>query len=189
MNTILIVIIVLTVLYLIGRYSSKNINTSSTITGATNSQIDSLLRRANEKIITKDFKGAVAITDKVLLLQPNNYDALVCRANSLEALNFNLDAIEDYEKAISIDSSDGNTLGLLGLTYRKIGDIENSQKYLKLSVDKGMKLYEMNYNMFVTASDTMKQAYAQRGNIPENHKRRNPNDFVDNLSSLGLVSD
>lgn len=184
MNTVIVIAIVLIVLYNIARYLGKNGNTYSKDQNTKNFNIDSLLKRANEKMITKDFKGAIAITDKVLLLQPDNYDALVCRANSLEALNFNLDAIEDYERAISLDSSDGNILGLLGLTYRKIGDIESGQKYLKLSIDKGTKLYEMNYNMLLTASDIMKQAYVRRGNIPENYQRRNPHDFVDNLTQV-----
>lgn len=186
MTTFISIAAILIALYLIVRYSNgnKEDNVSKGKFNNSNAQIDALLRRANEKSITKDFKSAVAITDKVLLLQPDNYDALVCRATGLEALNFNLDAIDDYERALKIDNSDANTYGLLGLTYRKIGDIENGQKCLKVSVEKGMKLYEMNYNILLDASDIMKQVFSERGSVPENLLRRNPNEFVDNLSHV-----
>jgi tetratricopeptide (TPR) repeat protein len=186
MNTFLIIAIVLIILYLIGKSSSKKKYEKFISEGTywSNLKLDNLLKRANEKGITNDFRGAVAITDKVLLLQPDNYMALVCRANSLEALNFNLDAIDDYEMALSIDNSDGNIYGLLGLTYNKIGDIENGLRCLKLSIDKGIKQYEMNYNIIQNAPDVMKQAVAKRGNSPEKHLRRNPDDFFDNLSQV-----
>ncbi|MDP1727970.1 MAG: hypothetical protein Q8M15_14390 [Bacteroidota bacterium] len=149
--------------------------------------IKSLLKRANEKGIIKDFKSAVAITDKIILLYPSNYDALVIRANSLGALNFNLEAIDDYEKALSIDNSDPNIIGLLGLTYHIVGEFEKGQEKLKLSIQMGYKLYEMNYNMKLKMPDSVKSMLVERSKKPENLVRRNPSDFVDNLSETDHI--
>jgi tetratricopeptide (TPR) repeat protein len=185
----LIILAIIIILILIGKFSSRNRSeiSNNRINHFSNDKITVLLTRAYEKQIIKDYKSAVAICDKVLLLDKDNYDALCCRANCLEALNFNLDAIEDYIKALKIDSSDGNIHGLLGLTYRKIGDIENGQKYLKNSVSRGMMLYKFNYEMLLSASDILKEAFIKKGNNPENLLRRNPNDFVDNLSEVDTL--
>lgn len=186
MYTLFIVVGIILIIYVIGRISKKSrINDITSVNQRkTFFEIKNLIRRANEKQIIKEFESAIAICDKVLLLEPNNYDALVCRANCLEALNFNLDAIEDYKKAIDIDDTDGNILGLLGLTYRKIGDLENGQKYLKASLDTGYKVYEMNYIMMSKVSEETKKILMTQGSAPENLNRRNPEDFTDNLTEV-----
>jgi tetratricopeptide (TPR) repeat protein len=133
--------------------------------------------------ITKEYKSAVAIVDKVLLVYPLHYDALIIRANCSEWLNYNLDAIEDYEKALSIDNSDANIYGLLGLVYKKIGELDIGQEKLKISIQKnGLTSYEMSYNMLLKASDELRQVLIERAKKPDNLLRRNPNDFVDDLT-------
>lgn len=186
MYTLFIIVAIIIILYIIGRISkSSEVNEVTSNTEPTLVlEIKNLMLRANKNLIVKDFETAVAICDKVLLIEPNNYSALVCRANSLEALNFNLDAIDDFKKAISIDNSDGNILGMLGLTYRKIGDLENGQKYLKASLDTGYKVYEMNYIMMSKVSEGTKKILMTQGSAPENLKRRNLEDFTDKLSEV-----
>jgi len=90
----------------------------------------------------------------------------------------------DTPTTLVVPFSDPNIYGLLGLTYQKIGDIDNGQKNLKISIQKGLKFYELNYDILLSASDGVRQAMIRKGQILENLKRRNSNDFVDNLSSV-----
>ncbi|NUQ25985.1 MAG: tetratricopeptide repeat protein [Saprospiraceae bacterium] len=186
MTTILIITVAIATLILIGklanRKSGKSISNSSAIEKY--GSIDNLLKRANEKQLLKDYKSAVAIADKILIIEPDNYKALTCRASSLEALNFNLEAIDDYEKALQIDNSDANIYGLLGLTYIKIGDNESAQKNLKISIQKGLKFYEIFYDMLLSDSGRTKQAIVNSAKVRGNLQKRNPNDFIDDLSPV-----
>lgn len=181
MITFLIIVTGIAVLILIGKLINvkpdKNSNPKTMIKNVSE---DNLLKKSFEKLFNKDYLSAIAMTDKILFKQPNNYRALTCRASSLEALNFNLDAIEDYEKALQIDKSDANIYGLLGLTYIKIGDMDSGQKNLKISIQMGLKLYEMHYNLLLASSDELKQAMIKRAKVPENLLKRNPNEFVEN---------
>ncbi|HDK42697.1 MAG TPA: tetratricopeptide repeat protein [Candidatus Pacearchaeota archaeon] len=136
-----------------------------------------MLKRANEKFIIKDYKSSVALADKVLILDPNNYLALITRANSLASLNYYLDAIDDYEKAISIDNSDANTYGLLGLTYKKIGEFDKGQENLKKSIGLGWKLYESAYNMDNSLSEDYKLFVIEKAKKSDYFRKRNPSDF------------
>jgi tetratricopeptide (TPR) repeat protein len=147
--------------------------------------LKTLSKRAFEKYTINDYQSAIAIYDKILDLNPLLLDDLVMRAQCLERLNYNLDAIDDYESAISINDSDGNWFGLLGLVYQKIGNLEKAEEFLKLSVEKGWKMYESNLKMLslLTHSD-IRQALIEKCNKPENLTRRNKKDFEDDLSEI-----
>jgi tetratricopeptide (TPR) repeat protein len=152
---------------------------------ASEADLKPLIIRALEKYTTNDFRSAVAIYDKILDLNPLLVNDLVMRAQCLERLNYNLDAIDDYELAISIDESDGNWFGLLGLLYQKIGNLDSAEKYLKLSIEKGWKMFEPNLKMLsFLSSDDIKQALIEKCRKPENLTRRNKKDFEDNLSDI-----
>lgn len=118
------------------------------------------------------------------MVEPNNYKALLLRGNSLEALNFNLDAIDDYLKALSIKNIDSNIYGLLGLVYLKIGDTSNAEFYLKLSTEKGGRRYEIFYNHLKSAPEMAKEYMKKKGAKIDNYKRCNHSDFVDDLSEV-----
>lgn len=154
-----------------------------------NSQIWSLLNlhkkpfeklqtQAEDLILFEEFHHIVAITDQILRIVPTNHEALVLRALALEALNFNLEAIEDYELAHSKKQLDANTYGLFGLTYRKVGEIEKGQQFLKLSIDNGLKTYEGNYNYIKFASPQVIEILKKTARTPENLQQRNLSDFV-----------
>lgn len=148
-------------------------------------ELKTLIKRAFEKYTINDYQSAIAIYDKILDLNPLLVDDLVMRAQCLERLNYNLDAIDDYESAISINDSDGNWLGLLGLVYQKIGKLEKAEKFLKLSVEKGWKMYESNLKMLSLLSHAdVRQALIEKCNKPENLTRRNKIDFEDDLSEI-----
>lgn len=151
---------------------------------SSNSSIQAEITRANEKMIIGDYKCGVAIADKLLLMDPKNDSAYTVRATCLEALNFNLDAIEDYEEALKIDNSNANNYGLLGLTYNKIGDMEKAKKNLKVAVDKGYSNYQMMYTVLMNVSDLAKERMIARNSIPENLQRRRINCYEDDLSEV-----
>jgi tetratricopeptide (TPR) repeat protein len=186
MTTILIIGLVIVALLLIRALIIRNVDKSTSTPQPILQKVsvDSLLKRAIEKQLLKDYKAAIAIVDKILVLDQNNYEALICRGSSLENLNFNLEAIEDYEKALKINNSDPNIYGLLGLYYIKIGDIENGLRNLKNSVQMGLKFYELSYNIHLSASEPIRQAIIRKAKIPENLLRRNPDDFIINLESI-----
>lgn len=148
-------------------------------------ELKPMITRAYEKLTVNDYRSAVAIYDKLLDLNPSLASDLAMRAQCLERLNFNLDAIDDYEKAISIDDSDGNLFGLLGLLYLKIGNIDKSEIFLKKSINKGWKMYETNLKMLsFLSTDYLRQGLIEKCNKPENLTRRNKKDFEDDLSEI-----
>ena len=156
-------------------FNKVEYNNSSTINENDDEEKRNLLIqliKLKDKFDIKDYNSALAIADNILEFNPNNYSALNFRAMSLENLNYNLDAIDDYENLLKIDNSVGNIYGLLGLTYRKIGDLNNSFKNLEIAIEKGQKQYEMTYNLIQTCNDDLKLRMIENGNKPENLKRR-----------------
>lgn len=146
--------------------------------------LQNMKKRAIEKYVTKDFKNAIAIYDKILELNPRLHDALIMRAQCLEVLNFNLDAIDDYEAAFEIDDSDGNVIGLMGLLYSKIGQLEKAKYYLELSIARGWKTYEVNLIALNNFSEDTLKVLQESRQKPENLLRRNRKDFEDDLSEI-----
>lgn len=180
MKTILIIIVILLIFYIVG------IKTKSkpAIVNENNIDIDNLNKKASEKFLVKDANSCIIISDLVLSLDPLNSHALENRAIALEYLNYNFDAINDYEKCIELDGTDPNLYGLLGLTYRKIGEIEKGQEYLLKSINMGFNHYEMVYNMLEKCPEGVKERMATKGKIPENLKIRNPKDINGNFSEV-----
>lgn len=173
-------ILILVVVYLI-RKSVRRRRLNSQLWALLNLHIkpfEKLQTQAEDLILFEEFHHIVAITDQILRIIPTNHDALVLRALALEALNFNLEAIEDYELAHSKKQLDANTYGLFGLTYRKVGEIEKGQQFLKLSIDNGLKTYEGNYNYIKIASPQVIEILNKNARTPENLQRRNLSDFV-----------
>lgn len=175
--------------YLIDQNKLSNNKESSIINKSdyyvSETELKPLILRAFEKYTTNDFHSAIAIYDKILELNPLLAGDIAMRAQCLEILNFNLDAIADYELAISINDSDGNWFGLLGLVYLKIGNLDKAELFLKISVQKGWKMYEPNLKMIRSLSnDHIRQAMTESITKPEKLTRRNKNDFEDDLSEI-----
>ena len=180
MKIILIIIIILLIFYIVGIRDRNKINISK----ENNIDVDKLNKKASEKFLVKDADSCVIISDLVLTLDPNNSGALENRAIALEYLNYNLDAIKDFEKYIEIDGTDPNLYGLLGLTYRKIGEIEKGQEYLLKSIKMGFNLYEMPYNMLENCHEMVKKKMSEKGKIAENLKTRSAKDINGNFSEV-----
>lgn len=116
------------------------------------SKIELLESKADEEFLNKNYSIAVDICDEILKIKPDYYEALITRAMSLENLGFNLDAIDDYEKAISINV-DYNNYGLLGLCYYRIGEIQKAIQKLELAVKNGFHVYQPIYSNLVAMID------------------------------------
>jgi hypothetical protein len=142
----------------------------------------SLNKSLSEKFLAKEYRNCIAIADKILTIDPKNYKGLTARASSLANLNYHLDAIEDYQAALEIQNKDGNIHGLLGLTYRKVGEIEKSNYHLKRAIELGSKMYEMPYQLFLKLNDESVNLMIEKGKNSENQVRRNKADFEDRLS-------
>jgi hypothetical protein len=151
-------------------------------------KIDSILsnlnKRMSEKFIEKEYRDCIAIADKILAINPQYYKALTTRASSLLNLGFNLDAIEDYLAALAIQDKDGNMHGLLGMTYRKVGEIEKSNNHLKRAVELGFKMYEMQLQIFLSLTEEGVKMMIDKGKNHENQIRRNKAEFEDSLSEV-----
>jgi tetratricopeptide (TPR) repeat protein len=174
MTTFLIIATIIAILFLLSRFLNRKTDNvlSAPMVASNVNTTNKLMESAWKKFHKEDYSAAIAIADNILRLEPDNYKALTIRASSLEVFNFNLEAIEDYERALSINNSDANINGLLGLTYYKIGDIDNTQKYLQVSIQKGLKLYESHYDTIQTLPEETKQMIIRKGQLPENLKRR-----------------
>ena len=136
------------------------------------------IKEAKGRLLLEEYNVVIAITDQILETQPKNHEALLLRALSLEAINYNLESIEDFELANSIKEIDANNTGLLGLTYKKIGEFEKGQEYLMQSIEKGSNTYEASYNANKRASPLAIEIYKSKTKIPENLLRRNKTEFV-----------
>lgn len=180
MKIILIIIIILLIFYIVGIRDRNKNNTQR----ENNIDVDKLNKKASEKFLVKDANSCVIISDLVLTIDPFNLKALENRAIALDYLNYNIDAINDYEKYIEIGGTDPNLYGLLGLTYRKIGEIEKGQEYLLKSINLGFSLYEMNYNMLENSHEMVKKRMSEKAKIPENLKIRNAKDINGNFSEV-----
>lgn len=126
---------------------------------------------------SKNYQEAIELYDKILDLNSKSYNALTMRAQCLEILNYNLDAIDDYNNALSIENSDGNIFGLLGLLYIKIGEFKKGLSNLQTATNLGEEMYQSNLDMFQTFSDGMIESMTKMTKTPENLKRRDKRNF------------
>jgi len=153
-----------------------------TLLKAYKNPFDKSIKNAKGRLLLEEYNIVIAITDQILETQPKNHEALLLRALSLEAINYNLESIEDFEMANSIKDIGANNTGLLGLTYKKIGEFEKGQEYIKQSIEKGSTTYEANYNANRRASPLAIEIYKAKTKIPENLLRRNRSEFVTYLN-------
>lgn len=149
-----------------------------------NDKINQLQDRAFRKYIIKDYKSCIAINDEILSIQPLNFKALVERAACLEILNFNLDAIDDYQLAVKIDDQAGNVFGLLGLTYKKIGEMDKAKEHLNRAVYTGAPFYKSYLVFFSIVYSDLNKRMMIKGKLPENNRRRNKSDFKEDYDEI-----
>ena len=124
-------------------------------------EITPLLDCASEYFIEKKYKKAIGIYDKILEIDPNLFYVLTIRAQCLILLNYNLDGIDDYEKAISLDSSYGHIFGMLGLCYQKIGVFDKAEHNLKLAIEKGSQSFEYHLKLMNFSTIKMNKEESQ----------------------------
>lgn len=167
----------------------SNLFHSKKINALSNDQlIKELSSEASNRFLNKQYESVVALADKLLLLDQNNFNALNIRAMSLENLGYYLDAIDDYNKAIELRPSDANLIGLCGLCYNSIGNFQKAREYLKTSVNKGMKMYATSLQSIDTLSEATLKVLTERRNTPERRKRRTGNEFTISNEAVNLNS-
>lgn len=171
-DLILIVAFIGIYLFILIRKFNQRKNESMKLRSSYIDDTDHLITDAYNLLKLEKFNDVIKIADDILIDSPISYDALILRAMSLEALNFNLDAIDDFNKAISIKATDSNIMGLLGLLYKKIGDWNNAEVYLKKSVEMGDTNYEGNYKVMLITPPLAKQLMIENSTKPNNFLRR-----------------
>lgn len=148
--------------------------------------IKELSSEASNRFLNKQYESAVALTDKIFLLDQNNFSALNIRAMSLENLGYYLDAIDDYNKAIELRPNDANLIGLCGVCYNSIGDFQKAREYLKISVNKGMKIYVTSLQTIDILSEATLKMMKEHRSTPERMKRRTGKEFTISNEAVNL---
>jgi len=155
------------------------------------SKEDSIIKmlesESSMRFLNKQYESVIALTDKILLLDGNNYKVLTMRAMSLENLGYYLDAIDDYNKVLELNPDDANIIGLCGLAYNSIGDYTEAREYLAKAVQKGMNLYATNLNVLEMLSErNLIKMIAEKKKTPENLKRRAGVEFTISNEAINL---
>src|ERR1035437_710295 len=90
-----------------------------------NAQVETLLKAGNEKLLSRNFDGAIQDFNKILVATPGNVDALCGRAEAKFYLTNYAEAMKDAEQAAGLDANCARAFVLMG-------DVLFSQKdYLK----------------------------------------------------------
>lgn len=162
-------------------FKSNKGNTSNN-----NEIVQKLSKEAINRFMSKQYESVVALTDKIILLDHSNYNALNMRASSLENLGYYMDAIDDYNKAIELKPNDANMIGLCGLCYNSIGELQKSKEYLEKAVNMGMKMYATTLATFSILSEKTLKMMGETRNTPERRKRRTGNEFTVSHEAVDL---
>jgi tetratricopeptide (TPR) repeat protein len=105
-----------------------------TLTNA-NSQIDPLLQSAYEKLGKRNFDGAIAEFNQILLLTPNQTDALCGRAEAKINTGSYPEALKDIEQVIVLDNRNGKAYSLKGEVFFVQKDYTNALKFYTKSLE------------------------------------------------------
>ena len=84
------------------------------------------MNSGGEKYALKDYKGAIADSDLVIAIDPQNSSAYLYRGNAKSSLWYEKDAIADYDRAIAIDPRYGVAYLSRGGTKDLLGDYEGA---------------------------------------------------------------
>ena len=103
--------------------------------GSSNSPVKTDLEdmtKARHEIQEGNFKIAILLLKNVLTQQPDNADAWNMLAYSQRKSDDLLVSLENYRKALSIDSSHKDAHEYIGELYLRMGDLANAEKHLKI---------------------------------------------------------
>jgi len=100
--------------------------------------LDDLINQGNNKILQKDYNGAIAKFDNALKLFPNDADVFVFRGTAKYYLLQYKDAIDDFNKAISIQSEYAEAYDLRGICKAELTDKDGA-------CADWMKAYELGF--------------------------------------------
>lgn len=114
---------------------STSIRTDTFAEFQRNIENEALTKKALQYFIAGQYETAIAETDKIID-EDNNFskEAYDIRAMSLESLNYNLDAIDDFTQSLTMDPSSANIYYLRGLARQKVGGYAEALEDLKYAV-------------------------------------------------------
>lgn len=91
-------------------------------------QVNTLLQTAYEKFDKRNFEGALQDFNQVLLIAPNNTEALCGRADTKINLNDLPGALKDIDQVITLDQNNAKAYVLKGEVYFNQKDYNNALK-------------------------------------------------------------
>jgi hypothetical protein len=131
----------------------------------------------------KEYIKAIALSDYFIQRSRNRFDNTMIsffemRAQSLDALGYHIDAIEDYKYVLKIQPN-GNNYGLLAMCYYKIGNWEDCMVNLEKARLYKSIVFSPMYESFRNLSEEVIEKMKLRSTKIENQKRRNKYDWLE----------
>ena len=96
----------------------------------------------NEYFLSKDFEKALPYYDKAI--QNNIEEGYNQRAMCLQALNYHIDALDDFDNAIELSSQDCNIYYMRSLSRVQLGDNSGAISDMNKAIELSQVKIEMN---------------------------------------------
>ena len=101
----------------------------------TPSEFDEIIQRGEGHIECGDFESALDLNAKVLAIEPNSVKGIVQRGRIQAGLEKHELALKDYDRAISIDSSDAAAHHGKGVSLFKLNRLDHALASLSTAID------------------------------------------------------
>lgn len=101
-------------------------------------KVDDLIDQSDEKVKSKDFKGALKLLDKAVGLSAQNASLYVKRALVYRNLKKNKEALKDCKKALELDGKSTDAYYQQGMVYAAKKDFQEAVQSFQqaLAIDK-----------------------------------------------------
>jgi tetratricopeptide (TPR) repeat protein len=179
-----VIFIFIIILFLIVKFGDRDLDRALAKTDENRKKYPELYRskfklrkRLSEQLVMengeyyfKDNAGAIETLCKILLLESSDQEALTQRGACLAKINLYLNAIDDFEDALVLRSN-GNTYGLLGLIYFKIGHLDKARLNYQKAIMLGANNYQAPLTLLNTLSKEALLLIEEKNRIPENLKK------------------
>lgn len=94
-----------------------------------------LYRRANLAYFAQEYDNCLSYLQESLDLNPSHIDALVLQAKTFDRIDQKDNAIDSYEKALSLDSDDTKVMMEIARLWEELGYIKNSRDIWREVID------------------------------------------------------
>ncbi len=139
------------------------------------SKVKDYLIEANKSLENKNYSEAAGQLKRALAIDPKNLEAQIIVAGLLKAQGRIDEAVSEYEKAISIASSDPRAYGRLGEIFEQKQEFDKALDYFRKYLNAGPKAVDLNdINQKIKDLEARFQPPAlqpERGGVPSEEKK------------------